>query len=194
MPCWACPAEPDASELVCATCGAPQPAPPGEDLFAALGLQRRFALEPAELERRWKERARAVHPDRFARAAPASRRIASARSALLHQAYRTLREPRARAAYLLSLLGAGPGAASPALLEEQLALRERLASAQAAGDAPAVRQVADEVRSRLAELDGRLASALGAEEPGAAALRESAALLAEARLLERALEAAAAVP
>jgi len=195
VPCWACPAEPAPSELVCAACGAPQPAPPGEDLFAALGLPRRFAVEPAELERRWKERARAVHPDRFARAAPRARRIASARSALLHQAYRTLREPRTRAAYLLSLLGAGPGAASPALLEEQLALRERVASTRAAGDAPALRQAAEEIGSRLAAIDRRLAPVLAAEEPGEAALREASALLAEGRLLERALEAASsAIP
>lgn len=194
MRCWACPAEPAASELVCAACGAPQPAPPGEDLFAALGLPRRFAVEPAELERRWKDGVRAVHPDRFARAAPRARSVASARSALLHQAYRTLREPRARAAYLLSLLGAGPGAASPALLEEQLALRERLASAHAAGASAVLRQAAEQVAERLAALDRRLAAALAPAEPGEAALREAAALLAEARLLERALEEASAIP
>ena len=193
MPCWACPAEPAPFELVCAACGAPQPAPPGEDLFAALGLPRRFAVDPAELEHCWKERARAVHPDRFARAAPSSRRIASARSALLHQAYRTLREPRSRAAYLISILGCGPGAPSPALLEEQLALRERLASRRVAGDGPALRQAAEEIGNRLAALDLRVATALAAEEPGEAALREAAALLAEARLLERALEAASAI-
>ena len=55
MPCWACPAAPVPPDLVCPDCGAPQPAPPGEDLFAALGLPRRFALDAAELERRWKE-------------------------------------------------------------------------------------------------------------------------------------------
>ncbi|HEX7624147.1 MAG TPA: Fe-S protein assembly co-chaperone HscB, partial [Anaeromyxobacteraceae bacterium] len=181
--------EPAASELVCAACGAPQPAPPGEDLFAALGLPRRFAVEPAELERRWKEGVRAVHPDRFARAAPRARSVASARSALLHQAYRTLREPRARAAYLLSLLGAGPGVASPALLEEQLVLRERLASAHAAGEGEAVR-IAGALAVRLAGIDARLAELLAPEEPGSEAVMTVAQLLAEARLLDRALEAA----
>ncbi len=196
MPCWACPAEPGPSALVCAACGAPQPAPPGEDLFAALGLPRRFAVEPAELERRWKDGARAVHPDRFARAAPRARSVASARSALLHQAYRTLREPRSRAAYLLSLLGAGPGAAPPALLEEQLALRERLASAHAAGEGEgegeAVR-IAGALAVRLAGIDARLAELLAPEEPGREAVMTVAQLLAEARLLERALEAASRI-
>jgi len=194
VPCWACPAEPGPSGLVCAACGAPQPPQPGEDLFDALGLPRSFALEPALLERCWKERARAVHPDRFARAEPRARRVASARSAQLHQAYRTLREPRSRAAYLLSLAGVAPGAASPVLLEEQHGLRERFASARAAGDVEALRQAAEEVGDRLAALDRRLAAALAAPEPGQAALAEAAALLAEARLLERALDAASTMP
>jgi molecular chaperone HscB len=192
VPCWACPAEPGPSALVCASCGAPQPAPPGEDLFGALGLPRRFAVEPAELERRWKDGARAVHPDRFARAAPRARHVASARSALLHQAYRTLREPRSRAAYLLSLLGAGPGAAPPALLEEQLALRERLASAHAAGEGEAVR-IAGALAVRLAGIDARLAELLAPEELGSEAVMTVAQLLAEARLLERALEGASRI-
>lgn len=170
------------------------PAPPGEDLFAVLGVPRRFAQDAAELERRFRERARASHPDRFTRAAPRDRLLALERTARLNQAYRALLPPRSRAAHLLQLLD-GPSAApatvdDPALLERTFALRERIAAARAAQDGAELERLAGTVAARLASLDERLGALLAPEVPPAEARRAAARALAEARLLERALEAA----
>jgi molecular chaperone HscB len=182
-----------------------EPAPPGEDLFAALGLPRRFALDLAELEERYRQRARMFHPDRFARATPRERRIALDRSARLNEAHRTLAPPRRRAAYLLELLAAGdepPGGVLPAqatlfdqeLLEDQLALRERIEAASAAADAAELSRLAEGISRRLAAVDAGLAELLAPDPPPSEARRTAARLLAEARLLERALEAATTPP
>jgi molecular chaperone HscB len=160
------------------------------DLFAVLGLPRRFAVDPAELERRFHERSRAVHPDRFARAEPRERRLAAVRSMRVNEAYRTLRPPRARAAYLLSLVdpaGAPPGRVDDAsFLEEQLAAREALARARAAGDAGEVTASARRVRADLAALEAALGRHFAAwEERGdAGALASIRAALARARFLD----------
>ncbi|GEJ55689.1 iron-sulfur cluster co-chaperone HscB C-terminal domain-containing protein [Anaeromyxobacter diazotrophicus] len=192
MACWSCGAELPGGER-CASCQSLQPAPPGEDLFAALGLPRRFALAPAELERRFHERARAVHPDRFTRAPARERRIALERSARLNEAHRQLAAPRRRAAYLVALLGGpGPEAAplEPAFLAEQLDLRERLAAAVAEGDAAEAGQVAQGLAARLDAIEARLSELLAPEAPAPAALAAAARLLGEARVVERALAAA----
>src|SRR5437879_10245591 len=61
--CWGCRAE--VETLVCARCQAIQPLSGEPDLFAVLGLPRRLMIDPADLERRYHETSRVVHPDRF---------------------------------------------------------------------------------------------------------------------------------
>lgn len=127
------------------------------DYFQMLGLERRFAIEPAELERRYLERSREVHPDRQA-GRPADQRAASAGEAMqLNLAYRALRRELPRAEHLLQLAGVRIGDNEPVeqeLLMEVLELREELASARAAGDAAAVARLESAARTReRAELD-----------------------------------------
>src|SRR5689334_10487801 len=110
MICWSC--EKGAGEgAFCASCGAVQPleAGGGADFFAVLGLPRRFDLDLAEAERLYKELARRLHPDRFARADARARRASLARSVRVNDAWKTLRDPVRRAEYLLSLSGVEVG-------------------------------------------------------------------------------------
>jgi molecular chaperone HscB len=103
------------------------------DYFSFLGLPRKLNLDPAELERRFRELSRQFHPDYFYNAAPAERRASLERSSYLNDAYRTLKNPVTRVEYLLDAEGLGmrsPQEASkavpPALLEEVFALNEEL--------------------------------------------------------------------
>ena len=75
------------------------------DHFETLGLPRRFAVDLPDLERRFREQSREVHPDRFATASPPERRAALERSTALNDAYRTLKDPLRRATYFLELRG-----------------------------------------------------------------------------------------
>ncbi len=142
----------------CPACGRIQPPGPGEDHFATLGMPREFALDPAELDRRFRELSHRLHPDRFARAEPRERRISLDRATRLNDAYRALRDWRARAAYLLRIAGTdvfaeGRTYADPDFLEEQLEWREQLALANADGDAARLAEIAAGARERLLGLE-----------------------------------------
>jgi molecular chaperone HscB len=127
------------------------------DYFAFLGLPRKLNIDPAELERHFRDLSRQFHPDYFYNASPAERRASLERSSYLNDAYRTLKNPVARIEYLLDVEGVGvkgPQEASkavpPALLEEVFALNEELDEIreQRAAGAPAAQWKArlDEAR------------------------------------------------
>lgn len=152
----------------CPSCGKLQPVDRREDFFSLLDLPREFGLDAEELERRFRERSRVVHPDRWAKADARQRRLALERATRLNDAHRVLRDWRQRAAYLLRLAGLEPFgearfAHDPEFLEEQLELRETLAVAKADGDRPRLEALADDARARLAALERDLARLFGDE-------------------------------
>src|SRR5689334_9428852 len=108
-----------------------------DDHFDRLGLPRRFAVDAAELERQYLARSRAVHPDYHAAGAAGDLEASLELSAAVNEAYNTLKDPFARAEYLLRLEG-GPTAAEhgqmpPAFLAEMLDLREQVEAARGRG-------------------------------------------------------------
>jgi molecular chaperone HscB len=199
VPCWSCHAAVPPGAPSCPACGRVQPPGPDAeaDPFAALGLPRAFSLDPALLEARFRERSRHLHPDRFARADPRERRFALERATRVNDAWRTLRDPRRRAAALLRLLGRDPAAEArageaPEFLEALLAVRERLALARATGEEAAGREVAAEARGRLAALDDEVARLFAEGDPGVETLDAIARALARARYWEALAEDAEA--
>jgi molecular chaperone HscB len=147
----------------CGSCRRLQPVARIEDYYSLFDLPREFALEHAELERRFRERSRQLHPDRFARGEPRERRISLERATRLNDAHRVLKDWRRRAAYLLKLAGQdvfGDGKTfhDPEFLEEQLEWREALALARADGDARALADIAARARQRLAALELEVAA------------------------------------
>src|SRR5438046_9402803 len=91
--CWGCRAE--VATLVCPRCQAIQPLSGEPDLFAVLGLPRRLMIDPADLERRYHETSRVVHPDRFQTASPRRRKLSLDAGAAVHRADATPGEPHA---------------------------------------------------------------------------------------------------
>lgn len=149
-------------EPACAACGKLQPVDRREDYFSLFDLPRAYGVELADVERRFRERSRRVHPDRFAKAEPRERRFALERATRLNDAHRVLRDWRQRAGYLLRLASQDPfgdprAVHDPEFLEEQLELREALALAQADGDAERLRGLARGAKERLADLERELA-------------------------------------
>jgi molecular chaperone HscB len=148
--------------VFCPSCRALQPVGRNEDYFSLLGLPREFTLDLPELERRFRDLSRQLHPDRFARAEPRTRRLSLERATRLNDAFRALKDWRLRAAYLLKLSGTdvfteGRTYADPDFLEEQLEWREQLAFAQADGDADRLAAIAADARERLSRLEGDVA-------------------------------------
>ena len=108
--------------------------------FALLDLPESYVLDAAELERRYREKSRNWHPDRFSRAPLSERAAVLQRATELNEAYRTLRSDGKRAEYLLKLYGVDLGdeskkpALDPGFLAEVLELREELADARVERD------------------------------------------------------------
>ena len=117
--------------------------------FVLFGLPERFALDRADLDARWRKLQASVHPDKFAAEGAAAQRVAMQWAVRVNEAYRRLREPLTRAAYLCALRGAPIDAhdntAMPAaFLMQQMAWREALDDAR--GDADALAALDAEVR------------------------------------------------
>src|SRR5262252_8968348 len=152
--CWSCDAPLGETALFCG-CGAIAAPRPELDHFAVLGVPRRYDLDPGELEKRYKELTRTLHPDRFARADARARRYSLERATQVNDAYKLLRQPHARAEYLLKLGGidvadekTGGKNVDPAFLMEVMEEREALAEARAAGDGVRLGQMQTEMRLR----------------------------------------------
>jgi molecular chaperone HscB len=137
---------------------------PRHDHFSLFDLPPRFALDLSLLEQAYRRVQAQVHPDRFATAGPAERRVAMQWAAHANEAFRTLRSPLKRAAYLCERHGqpieAESNTAMPAdFLMQQMQWREDLDTARS-GDRSAAQALAREVEARRDEVLARVALAL----------------------------------
>ncbi len=98
--------------------------------FALFDLPVSFDVDLKVLSARYREAQRAAHPDRFANASEAERRLSVQVAARINEAYKTLKDPLSRGRYLLELKGVdlddADTAFDGAFLMEQMELRERL--------------------------------------------------------------------
>ena len=106
-----------------------------DDHYALFELRRSFQLDVSLLDRRYREIQAQVHPDKFAQAGDADRRLSLQWATRVNEAYQTLKKPLSRAQYLLRLAGQEVGAenntAMPEdFLMEQMEWREAVAEAR----------------------------------------------------------------
>jgi molecular chaperone HscB len=106
--CWSCSVAHNASTLFCPHCSKIQP-PAAGDYFSVFSLVPMLDLDLGMLEHQFHKLSRKLHPDRFARASVSEKEWSLADTALLNDAYRTLRDPIRRTEYLLKLRGAEIG-------------------------------------------------------------------------------------
>ncbi len=109
------------------------------------GLPPSFELDTTALEQAYRQVQQQVHPDKFATASEAEKRVAMQWATLANEAYQTLKSPLKRARYLCELHGVDlqleSNTAMPAaFLMQQMAWREQLE--QANGQAAPLNQLA----------------------------------------------------
>ncbi|UYN97484.1 MAG: Fe-S protein assembly co-chaperone HscB [Enhydrobacter sp.] len=130
------------------------------DHFARLGLPAALDLDATALDRAYFAAQRKWHPDRFAARPPEERARASIEAAALNDAYRTLKDPLARAVYLAQLRGVelpgdGKTIDDPELLMEAMEAREALQDAMTSEAVEALAAgVRDDMRRALDGLGG----------------------------------------
>lgn len=147
--------------------------------FALFGLPEQFAVETNALDEAYRTVQSQVHPDRFAAAGEAQKRIAMQWATRANEAYQTLRNPLRRATYLLHLRGIDVGAENntamePAFLMQQMEWRESIEDAAAAKNVAALdallAELRDEERARLDKLAALIDS--GANQAAGEAVRQ----------------------
>jgi molecular chaperone HscB len=191
--CWSCSVAHNESTLFCPHCSKIQP-PPGGDYFSVFGLEQKLNLELAALETEFHRLSRRVHPDRFARSGDNERQWSLADTALLNDAYRTLKDPLRRTEYLLKLEGAeigeehsgrdkkDPSRAPADLLEEVFDLNmqlEEMRMARKMGETDpdllaSLEQAKKKFSGLLEDVDGDLRKQWNTWDAGDAATRKSA--------------------
>ncbi|MFO1312032.1 MAG: Fe-S protein assembly co-chaperone HscB [Burkholderiales bacterium] len=142
--------------------------------FDLLGLPVRYRVDPDALDAAYRKLQAEVHPDRFAGAGDADKRLAMQASARVNEAYRALKDPVQRAQYLLTLHGVDAvGETDTALpfdfLERQLDRREEASDALAADDERTLSALLDDIRAEAKELELGLAQSLDDRSDYAAA-------------------------
>jgi molecular chaperone HscB len=140
-----------------------------QDYFALFGLPMRYRFDAARLDAAYRALQSQVHPDRFAAAGEAERRLALQSSARVNEAYRALKDPVGRAQYLLSLQGIDATSETDTalpldFLERQLERREAVDEARVAGDPERLDVLLAEVRAEIGALEAALAETLDAKK------------------------------
>ena len=158
--CWNC-GQSNQESLFCPNCNALQPPP--TDYYALLGLERKLNLSLDDLQRRFYELSRQLHPDRFMRKAEAERQYSLDASSILNDAYRALKDPVRRAQYVLSQEGFDIGEqrskdVPPELLEEVFELNMALEEMRSGDDSarPQLEQAENNFTGMLSAVDRQL--------------------------------------
>ena len=144
------------------------------DHFALFGLPVAFRMDGAALDRAWRELQAQVHPDRYAHAGDAEKRLSMQWATRVNEAYQTLKEPLRRADYLLQkrgihALGERQTALAPDFLMQQMEWREALQDAEQARDASGLDRLRRMLKQEAAGLTDLLARQLDDEAAWGAA-------------------------
>ena len=107
--------------------------------FEIFGLKPQFRIDKQKLDEKYFEIQKKVHPDRFASASDAEKRVAQQWATLINDAYQKLSDPIQRGKVHCALRGHpsdedSSGSISEEFLFGQLERREAIADAKGAGD------------------------------------------------------------
>ena len=135
------------------------------DYYQLLGIPRTLNLSLDELQKRYYELSRQLHPDRFMQKPQAEQQRALDMSSALNDAYRALKDPVKRAQYLLSQEGFDVGEqrskdVPPELLEEVFELNMALEEMRAGDDSarPQLEAAEQMFTNMLADVNQQLGS------------------------------------
>ncbi len=144
------------------------------DHFQLFDLPPRFALDNAALDSAYRSVQGQVHPDRFAAGTAAENRVAMQWATQANEAYRTLKSPLKRAAYLCERAGkpidAESNTAMPTeFLMQQLQWREALDDASSRHDDASLQMLDKSMASERDRLLGEIGRALDVDSDPARA-------------------------
>jgi len=141
-----------------------------QNYFQLFSLPQQYVLERVDLDARYRELQRMVHPDRYASAGDQERRISMQQAAHINEAYQVMKDPLRRGRYLLELRGHAiedrqTTHQDPEFLMQQIELREALGEIRRQDDPlQALDRLARGIQAQYQALESELAQALDAGE------------------------------
>ena len=153
--------------------------------FTLFQLEPQFDIDTDSLEQNYRTLAARFHPDRFASASAFEQKQAVMMSSTVNEAYRTLKNPTDRAAYLLRQQGIDADAPehtsfAPEFLMQQMEWRETLAEARGGQDQTALTALDKEISGAQQELWQDLREAFRRQQ-----YEDAAQLVRQGRVLDR---------
>ena len=132
--------------------------------FEIFGLKPQFRIDKQKLDEKYFEIQKKVHPDRFASASDAEKRVAQQWATLINDAYQKLSDPIQCGKVLCALRGHpidedSSGSISEEFPFEQLERREAIADAKGAGDTAALEVMKKAIEKEKNELLNEVADA-----------------------------------
>ncbi|SMC19880.1 molecular chaperone HscB [Andreprevotia lacus DSM 23236] len=142
--------------------------------FALFGLQAGFTLDRAALDAAYRALQTEYHPDRFAAASDAQKRLSLQIATQINQGYQTLKNPLSRARYLLQLHGVDTqeetNTAMPVeFLMQQMEWRETIADAKTQRNGDTLEALSSELAGEHRTLVNELAVLLDEQQDWPAA-------------------------
>lgn len=143
-------------------------------------MPEKYLLDDDDLQARYRDLQRVMHPDRFANGSDQERRLSVQRAAQINEAFTTLKDPLKRGQYLLVLRGHAieneqQTHQDPEFLIQQIELREQLAEVRTQDDPMQVLdKLSAKIRNQYHELEAGLGQALDTNDDS-----EQAAIIAQ---------------
>jgi molecular chaperone HscB len=163
------------------------------DPFTTMGLPARYDIDRNELEARYRELSKVLHPDKHTHKPAGERRLSLGKAVEVNEAYRVLKDDLARAKALLALEGhevaeGKEPQADPMFLMEIMELREALSEARGASDLDQVAKLGEKVSAMQRETSEEMATAFDALAKREGDAETVAALLGRLRYYRRFLD------
>ena len=160
-----------------------------KNYFDLFGLPVGYIVDSASLADRYRDLQRVVHPDRYANGTEQERRLSVQGASLINEAFETLKDPVARAAYLLSLHGVEMDAQNEstqdiAFLMQQMELREELETLRSqSGPYESILDLSTRINKQIIELVAQMAVQF--ETPTLDQLEDAREILRKMRFLQK---------
>ncbi|XP_038697574.1 iron-sulfur cluster co-chaperone protein HscB homolog [Tripterygium wilfordii] len=159
--CWQCNALPETLPfLVCESCRTIQPVDHSINYFQIFGLEKKYDVEGENLESKYKNWQKKLHPDLVHSKSEKEREFAAEQSARVIDAYRTLSNRLLKAIYILKLEGVDVDeeetVSEPELLTEIMEIREAV---EEAADLQELKKIQSQMQEKLKYWSGSFANA-----------------------------------
>jgi len=137
--------------------------------FELFGLPVAFGVDAERLDKAYRDIQAEIHPDKFAHAGEAEKRVSMQWTTRVNEAYQTLKKPFDRARYLLQLQGIDAmdpknTVMPPDFLMQQMEWREALAEAAQTQNLGALQRLEKDLRAHAKALQAELARLIDDEK------------------------------